>query len=111
VELEDVSAGSSVVFDESGAVLEIEEKPAPGTEKSKWNSAALFVARPALFPYLAQVPKSPRGEYELTDAIQAMVADPQCVVRAVRLQGYWGDVRNAEELAKMEETMRSESGL
>jgi dTDP-glucose pyrophosphorylase len=111
VELEDVSAGSSVVFDATGLVTEIEEKPAPGTEKSKWNSAALFISRPSIFSYLAKVPKSPRGEYELTDAIQAMIADPQCLVRAVKLQGYWGDIRNADELARMEETMRGDSKL
>ena len=43
---------------------------------------------------------SPRGEYELTDAIKAMVQDGKHV-GAVELQGDWADVRDPETLEEL----------
>ncbi|MCX7015305.1 MAG: sugar phosphate nucleotidyltransferase, partial [Candidatus Sumerlaeota bacterium] len=106
--LEDVSHHSSVIFDEDGRVRDIIEKPDPAQVKSHWNSAALFMARPALFDYTARLAPSERGEYELTDAIRAMAYDPARLVRGEKVEGYWGDLADAEELRRMEERMREE---
>jgi len=106
--LEDVSRHSSVIFDEDGRVRDIIEKPDPAQVKSHWNSAALFMARPALFEYTARLTPSKRGEYELTDAIRAMAHDPARLVRGEKVEGYWGDLADAEELRRMEERIRAE---
>jgi dTDP-glucose pyrophosphorylase len=45
--------------------------------------------------------KSPRGEYELTDAISAIVAGGQKLA-GLEIQGRWVDVRDPETLAKLE---------
>ena len=106
--LQDVSRHSSVVCDGEGRVLDIEEKPDPAAVKSHWNSAAIFIAHPILFEYTARLQPSKRGEYELTDAIRAMAKDPQRLVRAEKIEGYWGDLADADELAAMEDRLRQD---
>jgi bifunctional UDP-N-acetylglucosamine pyrophosphorylase/glucosamine-1-phosphate N-acetyltransferase len=45
---------------------------------------------------------SPRGEYELTDAIAAQVHDGLRIA-AVELEGDWADVRDPEVLQELNE--------
>ena len=45
--------------------------------------------------------KSPRGEYELTDAIGAMVAAGQKLA-GLEIPGHWVDVRDPETLARLQ---------
>jgi UDP-N-acetylglucosamine diphosphorylase / glucose-1-phosphate thymidylyltransferase / UDP-N-acetylgalactosamine diphosphorylase / glucosamine-1-phosphate N-acetyltransferase / galactosamine-1-phosphate N-acetyltransferase len=49
---------------------------------------------------VARLQKSPRGEYELTDAIRAMALDGK-KVKAVEIKGYWADVRDPEVLSAL----------
>lgn len=88
--IEDPSSGASVVFDDEGLVSAIVEKPAP-PPPSHWNNAGIMVMAPTMWPYVRAVTPSARGELELTDAIQAVVATGGRV-RAVRLGGPWFDV-------------------
>lgn len=88
--IDDPSEGAAVVFDDEGLVSAIVEKPTP-PPPSHWNNAGVMVMGPSVWPHVDAVRPSERGELELTDAIQGMVASGG-VVRAVRLGGPWFDI-------------------
>jgi NDP-sugar pyrophosphorylase family protein len=56
-----------------GQVTHIVEKPHPEEAPSDIASLPLYVFTPRILDYLPQVPVSPRGEYELQDAIQMLI--------------------------------------
>jgi NDP-sugar pyrophosphorylase family protein len=56
-----------------GRVTHIVEKPHPEEAPSDIASLPLYVFTPRVLDYLPQVPLSPRGEYELQDAIQMLI--------------------------------------
>jgi NDP-sugar pyrophosphorylase family protein len=56
-----------------GRVTHIVEKPHPEEAPSNIASLPLYVFTPRILDYLPQVPRSPRGEYELQDAIQMLI--------------------------------------
>jgi NDP-sugar pyrophosphorylase family protein len=56
-----------------GRVTHIVEKPQPEEAPSDIASLPLYVFTPRILDYLPQVPLSPRGEYELQDAIQMLI--------------------------------------
>lgn len=66
---------SSVRFRDDESIAEIVEKPAPGTAPSSIGANLTFVLPPAVSPYIASVPVSPRGEMEIQFAINAWLAD------------------------------------
>jgi dTDP-glucose pyrophosphorylase len=66
-----------------------------------WYNAGIYIFRPSLFGFTARLQKSPRGEYELTDAISAMVASKQKLA-GLEIQGRWVDVRDPETLQRLE---------
>jgi UDP-N-acetylglucosamine diphosphorylase / glucose-1-phosphate thymidylyltransferase / UDP-N-acetylgalactosamine diphosphorylase / glucosamine-1-phosphate N-acetyltransferase / galactosamine-1-phosphate N-acetyltransferase len=97
--VEDPSRGAAVDVDEHWAIRRIVEKPPPGTAGTHWHNAGIAVFRPLVFEYAERVPRSPRGEYEIPDAIAAMIADGRDV-RAFPLEGFWSDVGTPEDLAR-----------
>jgi dTDP-glucose pyrophosphorylase len=58
-----------------GRVIRIVEKPAPGEAPSNIASLALYAFDRSLIDYLGQVQESHRGELELQDAIQMLIAN------------------------------------
>jgi len=56
-----------------GRVTRIVEKPQPEEAPSNIASLPLYVFTPRILDYLPQVPLSPRGEYELQDAVQMLI--------------------------------------
>jgi len=58
-----------------GRVSHIVEKPRPEEAPSTIASLPLYVFTPRILDYLPQVPLSPRGEYELQDAIQMLIEE------------------------------------
>jgi len=54
-------------------VTRIVEKPPPEQAPSNISSLPLYCFSPRILEYLPQVPLSPRGEYELQDAIQMLI--------------------------------------
>ena len=66
-----------------------------------WYNAGIYIFRPSLFEFTARLQKSPRGEYELTDAISALVAAHHPIA-GMKIAGRWVDVRDPEVLAKLE---------
>jgi dTDP-glucose pyrophosphorylase len=110
---EDATQGGLNFFDEQFCLKRLVEKPSREQleqlrhdgwlkpNEPAWYNAGIYIFRPSLFDFTARIKKSPRGEYELTDAISAMVAAVQKLA-GLEIQGRWVDVRNPEVLAKLE---------
>ncbi len=75
VSAEEVGYRSSVRFAENGRIVEIVEKPAPGTAPTLVAASLLYIVPPAIRAYLADLPLSGRNEYELPAVINQMVQD------------------------------------
>ena len=60
--------------------------------------------RPSVFTELAKIPRSPRGEYELTDAIRRMLARGASL-HWQPIGGLWRDVGRPEDLATAEKLL------
>jgi dTDP-glucose pyrophosphorylase len=97
---EDVSKGGAVFVNERMEVTDIREKPRPGEATSSWYNAGLYAFRPGIFEFIARLKPSPRGEYELTDAIRNLARSGK-KVKALELSGAWADVRDPEVLARL----------
>jgi len=96
-EVDDPWQGAAV-YETGGVVEEIIEKPPFGTSSTRWNSAGIFAFRPAVFEALQRVERSPRGEYELTSALQVLLDDGRRVL-AQPLRHAWRDVGRPEDVA------------
>jgi UDP-N-acetylglucosamine diphosphorylase / glucose-1-phosphate thymidylyltransferase / UDP-N-acetylgalactosamine diphosphorylase / glucosamine-1-phosphate N-acetyltransferase / galactosamine-1-phosphate N-acetyltransferase len=97
---EDVSKGGAVFVNEQMELVDLREKPKPGEPTSPWYNAGLYAFRPSIFEFIAKLKPSPRGEYELTDAIRDLARSGK-KVKALELTGEWADVRDPEILAKL----------
>ncbi|MEP7071562.1 MAG: sugar phosphate nucleotidyltransferase [Verrucomicrobiota bacterium] len=97
---EDVSKGGAVFVDEAMLITDVREKPAPGEPTSPWYNAGVYSFRPSIFAWTARLERSPRGEYELTDALRELAHSRQ-KVQALELEGDWADVRDPEVLAQL----------
>ena len=95
--VEDPWRGAAVYVNGEGFVSRIVEKPPKGQSTTQFDNAGLFCFSPRIWDILEEVKISPRGEYELTDAIQAMLAD-RGRIRARELEGYWLNLTGPEEL-------------
>lgn len=98
---EDVRKGGAV-FIEDGLVTNLIEKPGPDQPTSSYYNAGIYVFSPVIFEYTAELTLSPRGEYELTDAIASQVRDG-LRIEAVELVGDWADVRDPDILRALNE--------
>ncbi len=110
---EDVTKGGLNFFDKEFCLTRLIEKPSheqveqlrrdgwlkPGDPV--WYNAGIYIFKPLAFDFMARLEKSPRGEYELTDAVIALVAAQQRLA-GLEIQGRWVDVRDPEVLAKLE---------
>ena len=97
---EDVSKGGAVFLNERMELVDLREKPKPGEATSPWYNAGLYTFRPSIFEFTARLEPSPRGEYELTDAIRDLAQSGK-KVKAFELTGEWADVRDPEILARL----------
>ena len=97
---EDVSKGGAVFVNERFELIDLREKPQPGEPTSPWYNAGIYAFRPSIFAFTARLQRSPRGEFELTDAIRDLAHSGK-KVRALELSGEWADVRDPEILARL----------
>jgi dTDP-glucose pyrophosphorylase len=97
---EDVTQGGAVFVNENFELIDLREKPKPGEPTSPWYNAGIYAFRSSIFDYVAKLEQSPRGEYELTDAIRNLALAGQ-KVQALELTGNWADVRDPEILAQL----------
>ncbi len=110
---EDVTKGGLFFFDEQFCLSHLVEKPTPKQleelraqgwlkpGQTAWYNAGIHVFRPSLFEFTAKLEKSPRGEYELTDAIAALIKSHHPLA-GLKIEGRWVDVRDPEVLASLE---------
>ena len=110
---EDVTKGGLNFFDDQFCLKRLIEKPgaaqldqlrAEGWLKAGqpvWYNAGIYIFRAVLFDFTAKLHKSPRGEYELTDAISAMAAAGHRIA-GLEIKDRWVDVRDPEVLAALE---------
>ena len=96
----EIAKGGAIFVDESFTVTDVREKPGPDDPVSPWYNAGVYTFRRSIFDFTAKLGKSPRGEYELTDAIRTL-AQTTGRVRAVELTGDWADVRDPEVLSQL----------
>ncbi|MEO6871724.1 MAG: sugar phosphate nucleotidyltransferase [Chthoniobacterales bacterium] len=97
---EDVSQGGAVFVNERFELIDLREKPQPNEPTSPWYNAGVYAFRPSIFAFTARLERSPRGEFELTDAIRALALSGK-KVQALELSGAWADVRDPEILAEL----------
>ena len=97
---DDVSQGGAVFINDRGELIDLREKPKTGEPTSPWYNAGVYTFRSSIFEFTAKLEKSPRGEYELTDAIRALALSGRRV-RCIELTGEWADVRDPEVLAQL----------
>jgi len=110
---QDVTKGGLNFFDDAFCLKRVVEKPSaadleqlrrdgwlkPG--QKAWYNAGIYIFRPVLFQFTERLQKSPRDEYELTDAINQMVAAGHPIA-GMEIAGRWVDVRDPEVLAELE---------
>jgi dTDP-glucose pyrophosphorylase len=101
---EDVSKGGAVHLNEQMELLDIREKSRPDQTSSPWYNAGIYAFRPSIFEFTGKLDLSPRGEYELTDAIRALAQSGQ-KVKALELTGEWCDVRDPEILERLNQKL------
>jgi NDP-sugar pyrophosphorylase family protein len=92
----------AAVYTEGDRVTRIIEKPVRGTSTTQWNSAGIYCFRETVWSELARVPLSPRGEYELTDAVRLLL-ERGAPVTFYGIPGWWRDVGRPEDLWEVPE--------
>ena len=97
---EDVTQGGAVFVNERFELTDLREKPQPGEPTSPWYNAGVYMFRSSIFDFTAKLERSPRGEFELTDAVRNLALSGK-KVQALELTGEWADVRDPEILAKL----------
>ena len=105
---EDVSKGGAVFVNDRMELVDLREKSDPWSGLSQeavpFYNAGLYAFRPSIFEFTAKLQRSPRGEYELTDAIRDLAQSGK-KVKALELTGEWADVRDPEVLARLNSNM------
>ena len=108
-----LTKGAVNLFDADFCLTRLIEKPTPAQVEElrrgagikpgdpAWYNAGIYMFRPRVFDFTARLAKSPRGEYELTDAISAMV-DAGLKIAGLEIPGRWVDVRDPQVLAALE---------
>ena len=111
---EDVTKGGLVFLDEEFCLNHLIEKPSAeqlnelrseGWLKAGapvWYNAGIYIFQPSLFEHTARLQKSSRGEYELTDALAAMLAAGEAVA-GLEIAGRWVDVRDPDVLRSLQD--------
>jgi dTDP-glucose pyrophosphorylase len=97
---EDVTKGGAVFLNDKMELVDLREKSKPGEATSPWYNAGIYTFRPSIFEFTAKLKRSPRGEYELTDAIRKLAYSGK-KVKALELTGEWADVRDPTVLAML----------
>ena len=110
---EDVTKGGMNLFDDEFCLKRLVEKPSLAQLEALrqegllrpndplWYNAGIYIFKPSLFEFTARLQKSPRGEYELTDAVNGLLAAHHKLA-GLEIEGRWVDVRDPEVLARLE---------
>ncbi|MEF2278532.1 glucose-1-phosphate thymidylyltransferase [Deinococcus sp. YIM 134068] len=95
VEVEDPSAFGVAVLGDGGRITRLVEKPR--VPPSNLAVAGMYCFSPAIFDVLETLAPSPRGEYEITDAIAGLI-EGRGGVYGERVTGWWKDTGRPQDL-------------
>jgi len=84
------------VFDKSGKVVEIEEKPKE--PKSNFAVTGLYIYPHDVFDFIKNMKPSARGELEITDVNNWYLKQGR--LKAIKMDGFWSDAGTFESLLK-----------
>jgi len=82
----------------NGKLVRIHEKPKEFV--GDLINTGLYKFTPEIYNYLAQIKLSPRGEYELTDALTLLAQKEN--VDVVQVKDYWLDLGTTADIQKIE---------
>jgi dTDP-glucose pyrophosphorylase len=98
---EELCKGGAVVLNQEGFMAGLVEKaPLAQVPKNAFYNAGIYLLTPRIFDFTARLEKSPRHEYEFTDALRALYQSG-ARIRGVTLRGDWADVRDPAVLAEL----------
>jgi len=97
---QDLTKGGAVVLDQDGFMIDLVEKGSGTPPPNAFYNAGIYLMPAAIFDFTARLEKSPRGEYEFTDALKAF-AKSGAKLRGVILGGGWNDVRDPGVLGEL----------
>ena len=104
---EDLTKGGAVVLNKDGFMIDLVEKgTGSAVPANAFYNAGIYLLTPGIFEFTAKLEKSPRGEYEFTDALKAS-AKAGNRLRGVTLRGGWADVRDPSVLAELNKTPKT----
>ncbi|MBI2668975.1 NTP transferase domain-containing protein [Candidatus Woesearchaeota archaeon] len=92
-----------ILITEGEKLIKIIEKPQQFV--GNLANVGLYKFTPDIWSALEQIGLSPRGEYELTDAITILAQ--QGKVKVLKLQKYWMDLGSKEDIPRIEEFLKS----
>lgn len=102
-EVDDPWRGAAVYVDREMHISRLVEKPPRGTSATRWNNAGISVLTPLVLEFAARLQPSERGEYELPQALAAMIDDGRRLC-AHPLRGFWSDLGTPADLERAEAT-------
>lgn len=98
---QDLTKGGAVVLNAEGFMIDLVEKGSGSqVPANAFYNAGIYLLTPSIYTYTAQLEKSPRNEYEFTDALKASVKAGDRL-RGVTLLHGWVDVRDPAVLAEL----------
>ena len=95
--VDDISRFGEVIF-KDGKVKKIIEKE--GFQRPGWINAGIYAFKPDIFDYIRETEQSPRGEYEITDTLEAMARDRDILVHEM---GDWHEIGYPWDLLTLNE--------
>lgn len=72
-------------------------------------NSSLYKFTPEIFDKVFQIEKSPRGEYEITDAISLLARENK--VKTKKMNGFWMDFGKPDDISKFSEFLRKEQKI
>lgn len=70
-------------------------------------NAGLYKFTPEIFDKVKEIKKSPRGEYEITDAISLLAKEKR--VKIKKIKDYWHDFGNPEDIEKLSKFLENDN--